>query len=539
MNQEQLPLYQSLPNPNLNYVYNPDDEIDIVGLILKVWSVRRTWFITCLSISLLFWSGWLVKYLATPDRGSYSLPIQLSFSGVDKGKYPNGTQFLLSDIVAPVVLNKVHSELLLSEYGITAQQLMSLVSVTPYIRDEQLIDQKYAFLQDEGEKTLTPQELDQMRDAKQREKAAAAKRSAILYYNAVALEQEIPKYMIQQILLKTVEQWSEFRIDKLGVLSLDLVVYGDKIFDETLIKTLDYPILFEYLSDRVTLIRHNINTLSTVPNANLSSAREDEYSLPELAKILSDIETFKISPLRQPVLSLGISKDETSRKATIYYYQNKLENLMLVQQTLNDKASVASRTFSRYTKGQNSTAASELGQSQSAGMLAQTTIPQFGDAFLDRIIDMSSESSDIKYRQQLMDQQLSLENQSIDLAATIKRTERILKALTTQDPNKAELKQIYNEKADGMIDEIIYELTGFTDKLQHTARRLSTKNLGSDGLLYAISNARLKSTNKVSESKFNWVLYYLILMVLTTLICLPLALIVKSVRQRTRQKVED
>src|SRR5438105_701003 len=58
----------------------------------------------------------LTWYLMSPSRHTTSVPFRLEFGGASEGRFPNGTKFSSSDIVAAPILLKVYNANHLSQF---------------------------------------------------------------------------------------------------------------------------------------------------------------------------------------------------------------------------------------------------------------------------------------------------------------------------------------------------------------------------------------------------------------------------------------
>ena len=123
---------QQLLPPSPIPVYPVEDEIDLMGLVLKVWRTRVVWVISMAIVSLLFWGWWSIKQMNSLTPLTYHLPIQLNFEGIVRGSYPNGSPFSRSELLAPNVIQSVFEQNNLDQYGISLSEFSTQVRVTPY-----------------------------------------------------------------------------------------------------------------------------------------------------------------------------------------------------------------------------------------------------------------------------------------------------------------------------------------------------------------------------------------------------------------------
>ena len=90
---------------------------------LNLSEILHTWWRSRTRIVLLALTGLvaavavlLVVYVLRPSYQEASMPFRLLFTGVDKGLYPDGTEFSPADLVATPVLEKVYERNGLTRY---------------------------------------------------------------------------------------------------------------------------------------------------------------------------------------------------------------------------------------------------------------------------------------------------------------------------------------------------------------------------------------------------------------------------------------
>jgi hypothetical protein len=94
--------------------------------------------------SLTYWALVVVKNLANPEIHRYES--EFIFLGAHEEKYPNGSPFSLSDVIAPVVLNRVYEKDGLEEFT-DRQTFVGSFTIEPYTPGQQFILTKYMSLQ--------------------------------------------------------------------------------------------------------------------------------------------------------------------------------------------------------------------------------------------------------------------------------------------------------------------------------------------------------------------------------------------------------
>jgi hypothetical protein len=202
------------------------------------------------------------------------------------------------------------------------------------------------------------------------------------------------------------------RVSSLGT---PINLYSDRLFDEGELANLDYLIALDLLRQRGRLIRDNVEQIQSRSFGNAARDPQTNLSARDVGRLLSDLEDYTLKQLTAPVLSLGIAKNPD---VVNLYYRSRLEELQREKQTLASKAQVlevANKNYQGLVSGVPAGAPAQPGGG--GGQFpptSATVIPQFGDAFLDRIIELSQKGGDTEFRQKLLEETVSLQQRAAD-----------------------------------------------------------------------------------------------------------------------------
>jgi len=427
--------------------------------------------------------------------------IEFRFDGREENKYPNGTPFALSDIVAPGVLTSVYQSEDLATFGLSLQQFQSSIYVSPYSPDRRLILDRYEKI---DSRKATVAELSEAQEALDRELSAATQRYAALRYTDQGFG--LPQAKVATVLERIAQEWQRVAVETRGVLGVEITplpsnvfsdesfvgleklnairvirqnitrlrdfvdnvasrpggntlqdpetgtttttlrsmldratiqlaeiptnwpssaasqgvsglgtplnLYSERLFDETELANLDYLIALDLLRQRSRLIRDNVEQIEARPFGNAARDPETNVSARDVGRLLTDLEDYTLKQLTAPVLSLGIAKNPD---VVNLYYRSRLEELQREKQTLGNKAQVleaANKNYQGLVAGAG--IAAQAGTSGQFPPTSSTVIPQLGDAFLDRIIQLSQKGGDTEFRQKLLEETVALQQREAD-----------------------------------------------------------------------------------------------------------------------------
>ena len=456
-------------NQALNH--QPADEIDLRTLFLNMWAVRRVVLLAVVLVMLAYWGLWTVKQVLAPSASTYSRIVQFTFKGVEQGRYPNGSPFRMADVVAPSVLAMVYEANGLADQGVSQAAFVQSFNIQPYAPDYNLIVKKYESAI--SRKGITGEEIAALQERMKSELQQASARSAKVSFRP-ARGVRIAESAIDKILLDVPRLWAEKAIDSDGVANLDVTIYSSKMFDDDRFKALDYMIAMDLVQDNIRLINNNIDELLKRPNGSVVKDNESGYSLPDLQKAIDDVVSYDLQQLVTPIQDLGVTKN---REIVSLYYQYKMRELEQRRDHELSQASLIRETLTQY--GQN------LAGERPSPAAGATTIgaPQFGDEFLDRVIDLTQKGGDMEYRQGLTNQMLDHRKEAAELDFELAKMNVVLSAVSSKD-RKSEAEAEYIAILEASFPIILEKLRDYVEVTNRIYAKLSKQNLGYSGLLY-------------------------------------------------------
>ena len=499
----------SEPNPPVR------GEIELTELLRSLLATRGYVVIAVSVVSMVFWSSLFVLNFNTPTIHSYQSRLVLSFSGAEKGAYPNGTEFVLGDIISPHVLNRVYEDNALEAF-IGRREFGSGFSVSPYTPDRDLILGKYQL----DTKNLSLAEIEESQDKLGQELARAAADSLILTFTSEHAD-EIPPALMYKVMMDVPEEWNRHRIG-LGVLQFEKQIYSERVVNVELIQEADYFIAFEMVLDLISVLEDNINTVRSIPNSLSVIDPLSGYSITDLERVVRDIKMYQVGPLRGPVLSLGIARDVP---AVRLYFSTRLSELKLNRGMTLARLRNVEKTYADYVqtekfKSENS--------GEQASLSSGTMIPQFGAEFLDKVVELSSAGEDVSYRQNLNSLQLEVANNLAEADVEIKRVEKILSMLSRAaefSEQENVLREKYSDRFHELIPVILQNLKDNFAISNRLADRLGEESLGIRGRLYRSADGEVLHSETRNVVNAGNIRTFAILVFLTIALVVPGAMV--------------
>ena len=407
----------------------PQGEMDLVQLFLNIWATRTMVVGFIIAVLVLFLGYVGLNYILSNKTLRYSQVFDLGFEGLSKGTFPNGSPFLISEIISPTVLNRVYQQNDLESQGLALDEFRRSLTIQPYAPNYAFIRAKYdSFLSD---KKLTPSEIADMQKQMLVE-LNAARSGSVLITMILPDQRGLTEDLANKILLDIASVWAKRAILEQGVLKPSIPIYSERIFDKQRFDSLDYLLGMDLLLNNIKQIRKNISSLKEEPNANTLIDEESGYTLVDLDKAIQDVADYDIRQIIDPIQELGITRNP---EVVRLYYTRRLSDLQQQQKLWQERAKAIRNVLRGYSDGNSAD-----GESQHAG---QTNVPQLGDVFIDRLLEVSRQGSELEFRQKLTADALEHENKAIDLEQEINDIRRTLATMQEMRTSDQKLREIY------------------------------------------------------------------------------------------------
>jgi hypothetical protein len=504
------------------FANHADDEINLADLARKVWATRKVWLASMVLVTAGFVAFWAYKHLADPVRYTYGKPIQLVFKGVDAGQYPNGSSFRMADVIAPSVLHQVYQDNRLEEFNLSEEAFQRAFTVAPYAVDEALIIAKHTGVLDN--KKASTQDIENAQTALKQELNQARNRALQIRFSPIGVA--LPDTVITKVLDDVARVWAEKAIQERGVLELDINLHTHRLFSAEQLAALDYPIAVILLRERAQLLERNIQNLLSLPNALSTRDQESQLSLSDVDQKLEEIRNYELDMLEALVLQRMVYRDLDT---TVLYLQERMKKLIERKGSSERKANAIRQSLQDYIARYqiNESSSSSTGSSNNNGT---AMVPQIGDKFMDRLVSMVQEGSDLKYRQALNDRATEIELEVITLDTEVQRLQRQLDNLTGKGDKTPSTE--YTPRIERLMLSIFDRLKEHALTAERIYAQLGRDNLSSDGRLYLALGEGYQTQGSRLFVDHQFKLAYLLALVLISMLVIPGTMLRNSLREK-------
>lgn len=469
------------------FVREPEDGLSLKPYFDTIWSHRQLfWWVLLVSLGL-YTTVALATFLTKPVERIGTVAFRLLFDGADRGEYPNGTAFNPVEIVAAPVLTDVYRVNDLQRYG-PYDLFKDSLFVTRSNPDLELLAYEYqAKLSDTK---LTTVDRARLEEEFRRKREALTDPVYALTLRRRERFTTLPNLLMEKVLNDTLATWAKQAVERKGATRYEIPMLSTSILKEDDINAEDYLISVDILRSKVRRLLEVIEKLAKVPGAEVVRPSTDPVSLAEVRVALEDTLRFSLDPLLGIIRNEGVSKNP---RLLGVYSQGQLFQARLGQQQAARRVASLQDSLRDYMaqRGTGSAGSALTGQGGRQPVVgdAPTLIPQLGESFIDRLLDLSRETSeaDLKYRQMLTNRVIAESENLVRLEREVMYYEELTKSVAgmgtkaTGDPATLALIQGRSKQAFAAIVAAAVHLAAIY-------RELSAQNLNPSSTLYSISS---------------------------------------------------
>ena len=503
-----------------------DDEISLQPLFKTLWSYRQVISLTVAGVMGIFVVAMLAAYVSQAVERLGTLEFRLLFEGASQGQYPNGTPFSSAEITSTPVLTEVFETNDLEPYG-SYDDFKNSVFVLQSNPELELLSYEYeAKLAASG---LSPVDRAGIEEEFQTRRDSLTDPLFSLNLREEAWLSEMPPSLVSKVLDDTLATWARQADERKGALRYNIPVFSKNILRPDLIEAEDYITGIDILRAQVRRIIVNIDEIATLPGAAVIRIRDGRTSLAEIRVNLEDVLRFQIQPLVGMIRMTGLSRDPESLSR---YIDDQLFQISLERVEAEKRVGAVQESLRAYMLQRGA-----VPQAGSGGAIprpapgGEAMMPQLGESFLDRLVEMSTMNSDIEYRQRLTDRIIE---ESVAVAALEREQvyyEDLSRSVTDLGPRSGRAdreRELVSVEAgfEGALDQVVVAV----DQVNAIYEELSTQNLNPTTLLYTVT-APFSMRTERALSRRTAVLYGALVFVLS-LFVVPLGCLVHSYFQR-------
>lgn len=480
------------------------------------------------AVSALFVIGLLAMLLLFPAERVAALPFRLLFEGAAQNQYPNRTPFSPAEIVgAPVVL-EVYQTNDLAQYGkyegfkdaLFIQQSNPKLDLLNYEYQSRLADTRLSAV----DRARIEAEFSQKREALNDPAFALSLRRSERF-------KAVPDELAQKVLGDVLATWAR-QAERMGAMKYELPVLSSVVLSKESLENEDYLVAADQVRAKAVRIINTLAELEEIPGALTTRTAKDNVSLPEIRANIEDALRFELEPLLGIIRSEGITKNA---RLLALYASTQVFQRQLEKQAAEGRARAVQTSLADYMALRGSRAGTagsgQPGSQRSSGFDAPALIPQFGESFLDRLMEVSgpNQKSEMEYRQKLTDQVIQ-ENTEVTLLekelAYYQDLVKSVQGIGSRPAGSTELINMVKTRSQAAFTAIAKG----ADQLVDLYNELSAKNLNPVARLYSTTGPFTRYT--LTSVSFRTLVFAYLLILLVTLAVVPVACLMHDSMKR-------
>lgn len=451
-----------------------DEGMGLFDILGAWWRARVKIFLLALAGLAAAAAAVLVAYIARPSHQETAFAFRLLFSDVEKGQYPNGTRFSPADIVETPVLEEVYRRNELEKYLLFDDFKESLAVIDKNPALDRLRRDYASRLDDRRLSSVDREKLEKEYESKVRTLQNA---EFTLVARLGGRFAKWPATLTGKVMDDILAIWAE-RSRARGVFKFDQSVFSEYILTEFFDSQDDRLILLDRLRIVMDRILRNLQELSAMPGAQLVRTGERQVSLGEMEAALTDEVRYRFAVIEASIWAMKLYRNPV---VTETYLRERLFRLGLETQAILSRAGAIEQALARYAAtrpgaGQLKETASAASAHASGGGLP---IPQIGESFLDRVVELSTQGTDIAFRQELTGQMIDTDRRLADFETRYQRYERMLAMMVHRQEKTIgmEEREHWRHWVDEQVAELLQDIKGVLNDLERLHQKLLARSL--------------------------------------------------------------
>jgi hypothetical protein len=507
---------------------SPSEVVSLRPLLLLLAKYRNVIALSVVGAMALCGAGLLAIAALMPTEHTGSLQFRLLFDGASEGRYPNGTSFSPAEIVATPVLNEVFRVNDLQRYGSYQDFKDSMAVLRSSVAIDMLAAAYSARLADTR---LTGVDRARIEDEFRKKREALIDPVYTVTIRRSERLSAMPTALMEKVLNDTVQIWARQTDEVKGVTRFDVPVFSPGILKPDLLEQ-DYLMAADGLRVQARRAAGLAARLMQLPGASSIRSEKDRTSLSDVSYDIADTLRNRIEPLIFLIQERGLA---TQPQVMAKYLEGRVTDLRLERDATNARIAALQDALQGYmsNSARSRETPGQAGNRPAQPLEGQTVIPQMSDSFLDRIIEMSTQTqaADVEYRKKLTDriiregEALFELNQSAAYYDALERGFRPAARSVTagEDDVRAQLRLAY--------DALVLAI----NRLMVLYDELSAQRLNPATMLYAVSDPFSSRTTRALTSRT--VVFSLALAAVLALFVAPIGCAIHQSIDRDRRRM--
>ena len=466
------------------------------------------------------------RYLMTPSQRVTSQMFRLEFKGAQTGEYPNGVKFSPAEILTTPVLLRVYNDNELQRFISFPVFTRSLFVAESNPEYERVLSEYRSRLADPK---LTPVDRDRIASEFESKRATLSKGDLALNFVRLEQSREVPEVLVRKVLSDVLAAWSTRAVREQRVMQHRISVLSPDVVNPSNVEQTEPIAAIHVLRLKISRVVADLAELDAIPGAELARTPNGALSLEEIRTRLEEITRFRLEPLVSTAVVSDPAAARRFMETQLAYDQRLLtarrQSVEALRQAINAYA---------LQSGTKADDAAPSGQQTpgGSGMRGQSVSPVISEGFLDRLVDLANQSTDIEYRQAMARELRTAAEAVIPAENAVSYDEALLRAIGNAPPNPTGAQAVREQ-----IEQSRKEVRQLIANVNELHRVLSA-TLNPSTQLYSLtglSAATIERGANVSRLVGIGFLLLLLTLPLTIVLCL----VHHKVREEEREELAD
>jgi hypothetical protein len=452
-------------------------------------ALRATWRMPLIAtVILLVLTVAILLVLRTmfPPARIFLSQFHFTFPAVGN-RYPNDVPFSINEILDPVILDAVYDQLELDKYGIQRNQFYGAFSIRPFASEtseryrKQLADRRLSFVERER---LEQQLKNQL--------AQDSRVTAELSFIPPQMP-AIPITIGRAIVHKVPLVWSQLAIEIKGVLRIPGFTSGANLIVPEAINRQPLPLVIVAVVEASHRLDDRLREL-LLKTPGILTVRDPVAgkSIRDLDRDVRDLQLFHVSPLRAQLVSYRFDNGDNALKQLV---ERRINDIEIQAAGLTRQAEAVGDSVTHYVQAIAAVRGRpvERRATDPAPASGGQAIPQVGETFINRIIELTRQDRDKEQvRLFIADQtqtQFELSRRAIELRSEQDQWKELLANLQSNTVARKDLDEATRGQMERELRYAIDETNAKWAALSRMETELAASRTGRIAEIYASPNS--------------------------------------------------
>ena len=433
-----------------------------------------------LTITILF----AVRSIFPPTR-TFISQFHFTFPAAESGRYPNDVPFSINEILDPAILDVVYDQLELDRYGVERNEFYGAFSIRPFLLTESEIAERYR--QQLADRRLSFVERERLEQQLKNQLAQASRGAAELSF-LPPRRPVIPVPVGRAIVHKVPLVWSQLAIEKKGVLRIPGFTAAVNVIALDAIDRQPLPLVIVGLMEASERLDERLTELLKTPGVLTERDPVAGKSIRDIERDLRDLHLFHINPLGAKLVKYRFDDGGSVLQQIAERHINETETRVV---GFSEQAESVGNSIMGYVQATAALRGRPVERrALDSGMATGgATIPQVGESFIDRIIELTRQDREAEQVRAYIAERTQKQFELNQRAITLRNEERRWKVLLTDLRSDSATQKDLDEAVRGqMIQELHYaigEANAEWATLSRMEAEFAANRAGRSGEIYA------------------------------------------------------